>query len=849
MKKVVYFSLAFLIVTILIGGFFGGAPASAQDAPPVVPVFPEDAREPVPASWPEEPGAMPALIGGAKADRPMVFSQAAKPAAPQSVGASTIDVWYGDGQKFGHLGNPQQWVNILGNVSATAGVKSLTYSLNGGPNIPLTVGPGIPSNPRLVNIGDFNIEIDYANLSAGANTVLLTATDKADQITQKSVTVNYTAGNTWSLPYNANWGSSSNIQDIAQVVDGNWVLQSGKLIPVDVGYDRLVTFGDESWTDYEVTIPVTVKSLDDAGFGGASNGPGIGLIMRWEGHTARDSEQPMLSWSRSGALGWYRWREQNGAEGLELRGYDWWSGTSTDKVWQFNTPYIIKMSVQSTPGSQRAYYRLKFWKQADPEPGLWDLEGYGPDTASQSGSVLLIAHHVEAEFGTIQVKDIKDLKFTLTTNAAGNGSIKRIPADKTEFEYGERVLIYAIPDQNHILSAWSGDFTGNENPLVVYMTKNTSVTANFQLALPGTLTVNVTGEGSVAKSPDKPSYNGGEVVTLTATPKPGHRFLEWTGDLTGSQNPGTIMISGDRTVTARFAPADDVSPFTDNFQRCELDTELWTFENPAQDSQLTIVDGAAQFTVPGGNAHTMWSDNRDAPRIMQNVVDAAFLVEAKFDTIPSKRYQIEGILVEQDADNWLRFDVHHNGTQVVAFVGSSINGNASSRLSMPINTTGASSVYVRVNRSAGAWAMSYSIDGTNWQLVGSLSQALTVSKVGVFAGNQPPTSGGSAPEFVARLDYFRNPSFPNDGGYMLMVDQVGEGEVQVSPEATGGYACGDQVTLQAVPAEGWTFEEWSGDVSSDVNPLNLTMDGEKSVTANFVEQTGANVYLPLIIRP
>ena len=52
-----------------------------------------------------------------------------------------IDVWYGPNQSFGHLGNPQRWVSILGRVSDGNGVKSLKYSLNGGPQQSVAVGP------------------------------------------------------------------------------------------------------------------------------------------------------------------------------------------------------------------------------------------------------------------------------------------------------------------------------------------------------------------------------------------------------------------------------------------------------------------------------------------------------------------------------------------------------------------------------------------------------------------------------------------------------------------------------------------------------------------------------------
>ena len=66
----------------------------------------------------------------------------------------TIDVWYGPQQVFGNVAVPQRWVNIVGKVSDSDGVTALTYSLNGGPELPLSIGP---DGRRLEETGDFNI--------------------------------------------------------------------------------------------------------------------------------------------------------------------------------------------------------------------------------------------------------------------------------------------------------------------------------------------------------------------------------------------------------------------------------------------------------------------------------------------------------------------------------------------------------------------------------------------------------------------------------------------------------------------------------------------------------------------
>jgi uncharacterized repeat protein (TIGR02543 family) len=65
-----------------------------------------------------------------------------------------------------------------------------------------------------------------------------------------------------------------------------------------------------------------------------------------------------------------------------------------------------------------------------------------------------------------------------------------------------------------------------------------------------TLTTGVVGLGSV--SPSSGSYDAGTMVTLTATPNAGYQFSNWSGDLSGSTNPATITMDGNKNITATF---------------------------------------------------------------------------------------------------------------------------------------------------------------------------------------------------------------------------------------------------------------------------------------------------------
>jgi len=167
---------------------------------------------------------------------------------PVMAGAASFDLWSGDSQAFGQLGNPQRWVNILGNVSDPDGITGLTYTHNGGPSRTLSLGP---DTRRLLEPDDFNIEIDFAELLDGPNQIVLTAMDSLGDSTQHVVTLDYTQGNTWPRDFTAQWGSALEISELAQVVDGLWSLVVGGLRPDVMGYDRIVAIGDVGWTDYE----------------------------------------------------------------------------------------------------------------------------------------------------------------------------------------------------------------------------------------------------------------------------------------------------------------------------------------------------------------------------------------------------------------------------------------------------------------------------------------------------------------------------------------------------------------------------------------------------------------------
>jgi len=77
--------------------------------------------------------------------------------------------------------------------------------------------------------------------------------------------------------------------------------------------------------------------------------------------------------------------------------------------------------------------------------------------------------------------------------------------------------------------------------------------------------------------------------------------------------------------------------------------------------------------------------------------------------------------------------------------------------------------------------------------------------------------------------------------YNLSVTSVGPGSIIVDPPGSV-FNEGTVVTLTANPQAGYMFNGWSGDLSGATNPTLLVMDGDKMVTATFVEQGGEVIF-------
>ena len=621
-----------------------------------------------------------------------------------------IDIWYGNPQSFGHIGNPQYWVNVLGNVADPDGIQSLTYSLNGGASQNLSVGP---DTRRLLEAGDFNVEIDYTDLVVGANTIAITAVDTLSNTTVHNVTLNYTAGMVWPFSFTADWGQAATISDVAQVVDGKWAIGINGISPTIMGYDRTFAIGDLFWSDYEITVPITIHAIDPNGFIWPSVSPGIGFTGRWTGHTTLViGEQPHAFWQPAGGSVWY----DAGAEKLSLSGSTGGGLLVEDlnRTLTNDVEYIWKLRLETLSNGD-TFYGMKLWEQGQTEPVAWDYSGTDNVPGILNGSTIFIAHHVDATYGNVTIADL---------------------ASDTD-----PPVIF--------------------NSQVLHGTTSAQIRWNTDEPATGSVDYGLTAAYEI-DTISQPVLGTNHSVLLPGL-VPGNTYHYRINATDARSNSAS-------TSDATFEFTGVPGIVSDDFSSPTLDSQVWAFVNPLSDATLMMTGTQAEIWVPDTAIHDVWTGTNTLPRLRQGIPDEDFEAEIKFESDITQSFQSQGILVEQADTVVLRSEFHQVNGQNKIYV-ASIVPTAQTRLSQQIAFS--NPMYMRMSRAGDQWTVRYSYDGQAWIDAVTFSQAMTVTSVSVYGGN----SGVEHTSTIDYFFNTAAPISPEDGGLSVVTSSLAGGTV------------------------------------------------------------------------
>jgi hypothetical protein len=368
---------------------------------------------------------------------------------------------------------------------------------------------------------------------------------------------------------------------------------------------------------------------------------------------------------------------------------------------------------------------------------------------------------------------------TLTLQSSSQGGISPTPGGGS-YVKDTGVQVTANGNLGYAFASWGGALAGlTNNPAIVVMDANKTIAANYVSVPTYTLATGAT-NGSITLNPPGGVYNAGTVVTATAIPNRGYVLGSWGGDHTGSTNPTTITMNGDKSVTANFAVFNgDRAPWLEAF---------------------TLANGTKTDGTP-----TSWTATRST---------------GLFE-VSSNRLMING-----------------GSTEGVFETAEISTGGGSVKVSLEVQSQAVDSQdYVRFYKI---------VDGGTKVPIGQLAGAGTNTMVGTgIVGNKLKLRIETRVSFGTEYYYFDNLKVEDEvplPTYTLTTSAT-NGAISLNP-AGGVYDEGTVVTVTAIPGSGYSFTNWSGDLSGSLNPTNITMNGNKSATANFnVRSNPASFYV------
>ena len=178
---------------------------------------------------------------------------------------------------------------------------------------------------------------------------------------------------------------------------------------------------------------------------------------------------------------------------------------------------------------------------------------------------------------TVLAAFAQDQPATLTVHTSGNGSVTSSPAGiscsntattgcAATFTTNAQVVMTETPASGYRFYGWSGPCTGTDATCTLSMNESKSLTAVFVQVVSPSVTVQISGGGTVTSSPSgivcsntstsgcSSPFAANAQVVLTEAPASGYRFYGWGGACSGTDTTCTVSVTEAKHVIAGFVP-------------------------------------------------------------------------------------------------------------------------------------------------------------------------------------------------------------------------------------------------------------------------------------------------------
>ncbi len=428
----------------------------------------------------------------------------------------------------------------------------------------------------------------------------------------------------------------------------------------------------------------------------------------------------------------------------------------------------------------------------------------------------------------VEFEEIPTQTFTVTYGViGGNGTLTAtVNGDAinsgTAVLIGRPVIFTATPNPGYRIKQWTNngvivDGNTSNQYIIPSLQSDVNVTVEFEVIPQYTLSIIIVGEGTVTVNGQVYSTpitaNEGATFNLQATPNSGWTFNGWTGDLVSTDNPLSMVLTQDISITATFHQIPILTTVVGwNFDDENTIADLGIPANATREIETNTGGTISYTTGVSGKAITsnQWGDGENVKYWIVDFTTTGFgqltvsSTQRSSSTGPRDfklQYKVEGF-------DW------QDLTQIT--VANNFTSGTVTNFPLPAICNNQGKVYLR-------WIMTSNT-----------------------AVNEGPVANAG----TNRIDNIivSGYTIPGAQQYVLTLSKVGLGTI-IPAEGTYTLNAGTEITLQATPAPDQVFAGWTGDLISNQPTEIITMDGNKTIVANFrqfvpatINPTSANYY-------
>ena len=348
--------------------------------------------------------------------------------------------------------------------------------------------------------------------------------------------------------------------------------------------------------------------------------------------------------------------------------------------------------------------------------------------------------------------------------------------------------------------------------------------------------------GTVVKTPAQTTYDSNSVVGLKVTPDAGYTFTGWTGDVVALTDSITVTMDAAKSITANFA--------IKTYALTVSATNGSVAKSPDQESYDSNAVVQLTATPATGYTFTGWTGDASGTTNPISVtmsgaksVTATFAIKTYALTVSATNGSVAKSPDQESYDS--NAVVQLTATPATGYTFTGWTGDASGTTN-PISVTMSGAKSVTATFAIKTYALT--VSATNGSVAKSPDQESYDSNAVVqltatpatgytFTGWSGAASGTTNPVTVT-MDAAKTVTATFAINMYALTVNATNGTVAKSPDAAT-YAHGTSVELTATPATGYTFTGWSGAASGTTNPVTVTMDAAKTVTATFAIKTYA----------